>query len=147
MVAGCVTAAVVADLDIVFDVHRGPWHSVAAGVLAAGLVALAGLFWKGGAVRLALACLTSWESHVLLDWLGKDSSPPRGIMALWPFSQHYFKASVEVFPEVSRRYWLPREFVIGNLESVAWELAILGPPFLLVWLWHRARAASRPTAR
>jgi membrane-bound metal-dependent hydrolase YbcI (DUF457 family) len=142
--AACVVASVAPDLDILLGVHRGPWHSLVAGGLAAGLVAVVGVLWRRGPARLALACLAAWESHVLLDWLGKDSSPPRGIMALWPMSRAYFQACLEIFPEVSRRYWRPSEFIFGNLESLAWELAILGPPFLLVWFWHTRRHASRP---
>jgi membrane-bound metal-dependent hydrolase YbcI (DUF457 family) len=138
-VAACVLSSVAPDLDIVLASHRGPWHSLAGGLLASGLAALAALAWHRRPGRLAWACLAAWETHVLLDWLGKDSSPPRGIMALWPISREYFQASLQIFPEVSRRYWRPSEFVVGNLESLAWELAIVGPPCLLVWLWLRHR--------
>ena len=27
------------------------------------------------------------EDNLVLDWLGQDTSAPRGIMALWPFSE------------------------------------------------------------
>jgi membrane-bound metal-dependent hydrolase YbcI (DUF457 family) len=142
--ATCLAASVAPDADILFGVHRGPWHSLAAGAIAAAVVGLVCWVRRQGPRRLTLACLAAWESHVLLDWLGKDTSPPLGVMALWPFSQSYFRSSLGIFPEVSRRYWRPSEFIVGNLESLAWELAILGPPFLLIWLWHRRHGRFAP---
>ena len=73
---------------------------------------------------MAVGC--AYASHTLLDWLGSDSSPPIGIMALWPFSRDHYESQLHVFMAISRRYWLP-EFWIGNLVALARELAILLP--------------------
>src|SRR5918993_1216007 len=65
--------------------------------------------------RWALAIALAWGSHILFDWLSNDTRPPIGVMALWPFSQEHYKAPIEVFPPVSRRYWESR-FWIYNLR-------------------------------
>ena len=56
--------------------------------------------------RWGAAVALAWASHILLDWLSNDTRPPLGVMALWPFTREYYKAGIEIFPPVSRRYWL-----------------------------------------
>jgi membrane-bound metal-dependent hydrolase YbcI (DUF457 family) len=93
-------------------------------------------------VRTACASAIAYASHTLLDWLGTDSSPPIGIMALWPFSRDYYESSWHVFMAISRRYWLP-EFWTFNLSALVRELLIL-VPIALVVLTVRRRS-STPT--
>jgi inner membrane protein len=132
----CAALAVAPDLDMFVTTHRASWHSIAAaGVVAAAAWLLARTNRAGG--RLALASGLAWGSHVLLDWLGRDLAPPSGVMALWPFSRDYFVSGLDVFAEVSRRYWLPAEFVWGNLAALARELLILGPIAGIAY-WRRA---------
>jgi hypothetical protein len=80
--------------------------------------------------RIALGVAAAWGSHILLDWVGSDTSPPIGIMALWPFDSGYYQSSLSIFDAISRRYWLPDQFVIGNLRATFKEILILGPPFV-----------------
>jgi hypothetical protein len=68
---------------------------------------------------------------VLLDWLGTDTRPPVGVMALWPWSHLYYESPLHLFPAVSRRYWLA-EFWVYNLEALFVELLLLLPLSLLV---------------
>ena len=82
----------------------------------------------------------AYASHTLLDWLGTDSSPPIGIMALWPFSRAYYESHLHVFMAISRRYWLP-EFWTLNVLALGRELAILLPLALVVFLY------AKPIAR
>lgn len=140
-VAGAAILAVVAsvpDLDLLIHSHRGESHSVGAALIAgaAAWVITRRPAW-GTAVTLA------WGSHVLLDWLSNDTRPPLGVMALWPFTREYYKASVEIFPPVSRRYWESR-FWIYNLRAVVAEILILGPLALLAVASVR-RTSSRGT--
>ena len=88
----------------------------------------------------------AWASHVLLDWLSNDTRPPLGVMALWPFTRDYYKASLEIFPPVSRRYWESR-FWIYNLRAVVAELVILGPPAILSVVAAFRRQSSREKQR
>ena len=122
------------DLDLLFGMHSGPTHGIGAAVLAASLAWLPLCLPRTSADRrrFALACALAYASHILLDWLGTDSSPPIGIMALWPFSQAYFESSLHVFPAVSRRVHQPALFWSQNLKALCWELLLLGPLAALV---------------
>jgi inner membrane protein len=120
------------DLDLLFGTHSTYTHSVGA-VALAWLMASAAT--RGGSPRFAVACAAAWASHLLLDWLGADSTPPLGIMALWPFSREFYLSPVAVFSAISRRYWLP-DFYRFNTIAVLRELLILGP---VLWLTTRTR--------
>jgi hypothetical protein len=75
---------------------------------------------------------------VLLDWLGHDTTPPIGIMALWPFSDGFYQSSLFVFDAISRRYW-QADFYTRNTLAAIRELAILAPLCALVAVVRRRR--------
>ena len=116
------------DLDLLVGAHSGPTHGIGAALIA-GAVAWLFLRSRGlpDAGRLALAIAVACASHTLLDWLGTDTSPPIGIMALWPFSRAYYESPLHIFMAISRRYWFPEEFWGHNLRALARELLILMP--------------------
>ena len=133
-----VLAAVAPDLDFLWGRHNQETHSLAAAVIA-GAAAFA---WKRSA-RLALAVFLAWASHVLFDWLGSDTTPPLGVMALWPLTSEYYFSNAFFFEAISRRYWLDN-FITHNLWAVGRELLILGPPLVLLMIFRsRARRRSR----
>jgi len=138
LVLACAALALAPDLDILLASHRTYTHSVAAVAVAAfagGTVARA----RGApGVATGLTCGLVVGSHILLDWLGRDSSTPRGLMALWPVSTAHFYSGIDLFADISRRYWKPEEFILKNAVSVARELLILAPPAALAW-WARRR--------
>jgi hypothetical protein len=130
-------AGVFADVDLLLPgPHRGPLHSLGAAFLV--LVVALGLKMRP---RLAAAIATAYASHTLLDWLGADSAPPRGLMALWPLSSGYYISNLNVFSSVDRRYWLPGVWS-GNAISIAWEVVILAPPASLI-TWLRRRTSNK----
>jgi len=139
LVLACAALALAPDLDILLASHRTGTHSLAAAALAA--LACGAIARTAGApgVTTGLTCGLVVASHSILDWLGRDSNTPRGVMALWPASAAYFYSGVDLFADVSRRYWKPDEFIVKNAVSVAREMAILGPIAALAW---RARARS-----
>src|SRR5262245_24447505 len=92
--------AIAPDLDLLIGEHRGISHSVGAAVIA-GVIAYAIPRKR----QWATAALLAWGSHIFFDWLSNDTRPPIGVMALWPFTDAYYKAAIEIFPPVSRRYW------------------------------------------
>ncbi len=124
-------AGMAADVDLLVGAHSGPTHGVGA-ALVVGIVAWMFLRRAGWRRHWRTACATTaaYASHMLLDWLGTDSSPPIGIMALWPFSTSYYESPWHVFMAISRRYWLP-EFWTFNARALGRELLILVP---LAWL-------------
>jgi membrane-bound metal-dependent hydrolase YbcI (DUF457 family) len=122
------------DLDLLVHAHRAETHSV-----GAALIAGAAAWVVTRRSRWAAAVALAWASHVVLDWLSNDTRPPLGVMALWPLTRDYYKASIELFPAISRRYWLV-EFWVYNLKAAAVELVILGPIAAAV-VWSRRRTA------
>lgn len=131
-----------ADLDLLAGAHSGPTHGLGAAVIV-GMAMWMVLRTRGvsGGARTACASAIAYGSHTLLDWLGTDSSPPIGIMALWPVSREYYESSWHVFMAISRRYWLP-EFWTVNLAALARELLIL-VPIAIVVLSVRRRSPAR----
>jgi inner membrane protein len=126
------------DLDLLAGVHSMYTHSIGAVAIAAALVLA---LTRGRERAMAAGVAAAVASHVVLDWLGSDTSPPIGVMALWPFSREYFQSPFYVFAAVSRRYWLP-EFFTGNLLAAVRECAILIPIVMAVG-WLRASGQTR----
>jgi hypothetical protein len=115
-------------------------HSVgAAAIVAAGvwLLARRQVDTRARARFLAITVGCAYATHVLLDWLGKDTAFPYGLMALWPFSSRFYISGADLFMEISRRYWKPDEFVWGNAKAVALEILIIGPVAAISVLLHR----------
>jgi hypothetical protein len=145
--------AVVPDLDLLVGAHSSYTHSVG----AVALVGLAALMWVARSVPsrsrpasvivLALAAASAYGSHLALDWLGNDDSPPIGIMALWPFDGGYYQSDLHWFQAIDRRYWGPG-FWIHNLSAITWEVIWLGPLAAVAWLSNRTgdrSSSGRPS--
>jgi inner membrane protein len=140
-------AALAPDLDLLFGTHSTYTHSIGAILLAFAVAAIA----SKGRFRFAAGVAAAWASHVLLDWLGSDSSAPIGVMALWPFSTEHYESSLHAFDAISRRYWMGWVFVMQNAKAMARELLILGPiasaAYWLAWLRRRRTGQSRIDGR
>jgi inner membrane protein len=128
-------AGMAADIDLLFGLHRGPTHGF-------GTACLVGIVTYLATRRrhLATAVAAAYASHPLLDWLGADTTPPIGLMALWPFSREYYESGLHIFQAISRRYWL-QEFWTFNLRAILREVVILGPLVALAG-YTRARRAT-----
>jgi membrane-bound metal-dependent hydrolase YbcI (DUF457 family) len=139
-------AALAPDLDLLFrfvdgrNHHQAETHSVGCAVAAAAAVWLLAR-WRGwpAAGSLALLAGAAWTSHVALDYFGRDTHPPIGLMALWPLSTDHFKFPWPLFLDIGRT--LSWEGMRHNAVAVAWEMALLLPPLLLCWR-HRLRKAA-----
>jgi membrane-bound metal-dependent hydrolase YbcI (DUF457 family) len=135
--------AIAPDLDILAGHHRSYTHSIGA-VVIVGLTSWLALHRRGTSAPTLSAALTSaYSSHLFLDWLGKDTARPAGLTILWPFSSAYFMSGLDLFGEVSRRYWLPNEFILGNLGAVGWEVLVLLPVLIVAWAHWSKRTLSR----
>lgn len=118
------------DVDLLFGTHSTYTHSVGAVcvvmiVVTAARRGLSGWRRKTG-VLSAAAAGAAYASHLLLDWLGTDTSAPIGIMALWPWSTDFYHAGAAWFLPVSREIFT-RAFWVGVPLAVVTELAVLGP--------------------
>lgn len=125
-------AAVLPDVDFLLPIpHRGPLHSV--GAVAVVFAAVVAARWhRSDRLAAASAIALAYGSHVLLDWLGTDTFTPRGVMVLWPFSSAFYVSGLDVFAEISRRYWM-EGFWRQNTIAILREIVILALPFALVW--------------
>jgi membrane-bound metal-dependent hydrolase YbcI (DUF457 family) len=133
-----VAAAVAPDLDFLLGRHNMETHSLGAALFAGAAV----WAWKRN-TRLAIAVTLAWASHVLFDWLGSDTTPPLGVMALWPLSSEYYFSNAFFFEAISRRYWLDN-FITHNVWAVTLEILILGPVLAIVMsVRSRVRHRSR----
>lgn len=138
------------DLDLLVGAHNAQSHSLGAAVVVGVLGAL--ILWRrgrisGGAhlIKTAAVFLAAYSSHVLLDWLNSDASPPVGIMALWPVSDRYYRSELTLFDAISRRYDLPG-FWWRTLRAVTRELMLLGPLGVLAWWWATREPSGRAAA-
>ena len=137
--------ALLPDLDLMWGHHSAQTHGLGAALivgLAGWAVVRQSRFIQGPAWRVGLALAAAYASHTLLDWLGSDSSPPIGIMALWPVSQAYFESDLHLFMAISRRYWRAG-FWEQNVAAVMREVLILAPIVLAVVL-VRGRIRRKP---
>jgi membrane-bound metal-dependent hydrolase YbcI (DUF457 family) len=131
--------AVAPDLDLLIGLHRAHTHSVGA-VFLVGVTSWLALRGRvTSPIRAATILTAAYASHLVLDWMGKDSSSPPGLTIMWPFAETYYVSGWNLFGEVSRRYWLPEEFVLGNLRALSWELALLLPLLLVAWAHWSSR--------
>jgi membrane-bound metal-dependent hydrolase YbcI (DUF457 family) len=139
-----VGAATAPDLDLLFrfvdgrNHHQAETHSIGAAALAAALVwAVARLAHWARPAALGAVAGCAWLTHLLLDYLGSDTHPPIGILALWPFGSGYYKAPWPIFLDIGRT--LEWATVRHDALAVAWEIVLLGPLLLASWRL-RARA-------
>jgi membrane-bound metal-dependent hydrolase YbcI (DUF457 family) len=136
------------DIDLLVGAHSGPTHSLGAALVVGVLAWCARKRWRLpegmglSPLAFAVACSAAYGSHALLDWLGTDSSPPIGIMALWPFSAAHYESDVHLFMAISRRYYQGWVFVRHNAVAIVRELIVL-IPLLMLTISFRFRSGSR----
>jgi len=138
-----VGAAVLPDVDLLFrfvdgrNHHDAETHSIGFALLAA--VTAAAVFtllrWRRP-LALALAVFLAWGSHLALDYMNVDTSPPIGILALWPFSPAYYKSPLPIFMDIGRD--LNWSTIRHDALAAAWECAVLVPLLAACWR-HRMR--------
>jgi membrane-bound metal-dependent hydrolase YbcI (DUF457 family) len=138
-----VGAALAPDVDLLFrfvdgrNHHNNETHSLGVALLAGLAGALAFPLLKFARPKaLALATSLGWASHTLLDYLNRDTSPPIGLMALWPWSDAHYKFPWPLFMDIGRT--LDGTTLRHNLVAVAWE-ALLLVPLLGSALLYRSR--------
>jgi membrane-bound metal-dependent hydrolase YbcI (DUF457 family) len=133
-----VGAALVPDIDLLFrfvdgrNHHNNETHSIGFAVMAA-LVAACLARWldPGHGLRLGLATGAAWLTHVVLDYLNRDTHPPIGILALWPFSPAHYKFPWPIFLDIGRT--LEWSTVRNNAIAALWEMVILLPILWTAW--------------
>jgi membrane-bound metal-dependent hydrolase YbcI (DUF457 family) len=132
----CAVLANLPDVDYFFGMtqglpnlyHRHFTHSIGFSLLIGALCGLIFL-WRGHRfwpmfVLSSVAC----ASHVLLDFLGLDTSTPHGVIAFWPFSDVYFMSPVSVFSNLKKGQTvtdlLKSIFILHNISALAREIVV-----------------------
>ena len=128
--------------------HHGVTHSLGA-TLVTGLVfgfyfyAKRNQFWTPFVFSGLL-----YLSHVVLDFLTVDTSPPQGVPIFWPLSAKYYLSPISVFSSVhkdsSSATFFQSLFVSENVWTVFREIFILGPFVLLVYLTKFVKKKIQP---
>jgi membrane-bound metal-dependent hydrolase YbcI (DUF457 family) len=126
-----------ADLDLLVGYHRMYSHSLGAVALVV-LAAMALTPASESRLLTGAACGAAYASHILLDWLGSDASPPIGIMALWPLSSDYYESHLHWFLSTERRFSHPSFWTL-NLATLAREIGTLAPIAALVYALRRRK--------
>lgn len=138
----CVALAALPDVDLLYQpIHRAVTHSVGSTILIT-IIATAVTGWVTGrrSIGFGLLCGLAWGSHLVLDWMGADPTPPRGIKALWPFSDQWFISGWDVFRGTERRQLFTASSMIYNAKAVAQEIGIVGSVALVLAWWRRRQA-------
>jgi membrane-bound metal-dependent hydrolase YbcI (DUF457 family) len=139
LVATCAGLAMLPDADLLIPwTHRMATHSL----VAAAAVYIVAIVVTGQVTRKAWLCGLAYASHLLLDWLGADKVPPRGLQILWPFSDRWMISDWDIFRQTARLHFLTAPIIWQNAIAVAQEIAILLPIVLALWL-VRVKAAPR----
>jgi hypothetical protein len=144
--ATLVAVGVAPDLDLLWGRHSAETHSIGAAAIVASIA-----MWRRWPVaatpwRIWLAVFLAWCSHPLLDALGRDGTPPLGVMAFWPFSTDYMLFPTRIFDAITRRYW-EDDFVRHNVVAIGKEIMLLAPVALAVFALRRpkpGRSEDRP---
>jgi membrane-bound metal-dependent hydrolase YbcI (DUF457 family) len=130
----CAVLGAAPDLDLAFTRHRAVTHSIGA-VLFIGLVAAAVAARAGRPIaRVALVCAAAYASHLLLDWLGVDNYPPRGLQLMWPLNHEWYISGLDLFTQTEREHIFARGPLLMNIRAVVQEVAIVGPIVVTLWL-------------
>ncbi|MCZ6623216.1 MAG: metal-dependent hydrolase [Deltaproteobacteria bacterium] len=142
---GSVVIANLADLDFLPGMllgdlrtfHHQASHSLTAVVIVSLLIS--GLTKGCGLNRVALGIWGGvlYLSHIVLDLLVNDPSPPFGVQFLWPFSETYFISPITPF--ASFDYFNPTIGIltsllsVHNLNTIIWETVLMTPLVGLAW--------------
>lgn len=136
--------AALPDIDLLYQpMHRAVTHSLGSTLLVTIMaIGVTGWVTRTRGLALGLLCGLAWGSHLVLDWLGADPTPPRGIKALWPFSDSWFISDWDVFRGTERRQIFTVASFVYNVKAVAQEIAIVAPVTAALAWWRTRRATS-----
>ena len=138
---GCILLANAPDVDYLYGLPWGApnrYHQTVTHTLA-WLVAVAAALgandrrrgcprpWSGALLALALLA-----SHVAIDWLTVDLSPPIGLALFWPFTGSVQHADGAFIPPPAKASWSVI-WTWHNLRVAAVELAFGLPLLCLAW--------------
>jgi hypothetical protein len=139
----CACLAAFPDVDLLLPItHRTATHSLAAVAFVGVLMIIAAGVTGKVTTKITLTYMAAYASHLLLDWLQADPTPPFGLQLLWPFSPAWFISGWSVFRATDRRHVLEVATMKRNALAMLQELAIMAPVMAALWL-VRVKALAR----
>ena len=118
--------------------HNAFTHSFAFAGAVGALLALARPADRG---RWMILGAMAFASHLLLDYLTFDDSPPFGIPLYWPWSSSRFTSAAPVFDNVVRSGGAA--MIRHNLRVAGIESLLIAPAAAAI-CWWRHRTSARP---
>jgi inner membrane protein len=129
------------------SLHRQWTHSLVA-ALGFGLVmGVLGRWWKRDGIFYGIWGGAVYLSHIVLDMLLDDPSPPHGVQLFWPFSDSYFMSPYTPFTSFSYSNsgigFFMMFFLPHNLATMARELILMVPwvglaAYIGQWVWRKS---------
>ena len=152
-----VFAANAADLDflpgwLAGDInrfHHGISHSIGMAFIFACLCVFISRRFTEQSRWVFILALVLYLSHLLADYLGVDRVEPYGAPFLWPLSEQYYLAPLQLFQPIEHGNLgetslsvFAKIFSLKNLLAVLIEVIIIGPLWG-VTLWFSRRNKQR----
>lgn len=125
--------------------HHGVSHSLGFALGFGFCMSLILLFVKNqGVLRNFIIFFGLYFSHVLLDLLSYDSSPPYGVPALWPITDNYYISPLLIFLDIQRgqvsETFIRSLFNFHNFLAILIEVVVFLPLVVIVSFFSRNRA-------
>lgn len=86
-----------------------------------------------------------YSTHLLLDFVTDDKSPPIGIPLLWPLTSEHFISPRNIFLAIHRGS-ISTLFGTHNLLAILKEFVIMSPVAFLAWHIAKKRVMSKEEA-
>jgi inner membrane protein len=124
--------------------HHGISHSLGFAFVFGFLISLLLLITKSQSIiRNFFIFFSLYYSHVLLDLLSDDTSPPYGVPALWPVTDNYYISPISAFLDIHRasisESFITSLFNLHNFLAIFVEFIIFLPLVVIVTLIKRKR--------
>ncbi len=149
VILGVFVLANLPDIDFLFGAvvgnpnrfHHGWTHSIAFAVLTGVTVGVIVQLQRKNGIKAGLWASGILGTHLVLDYISKDTRVPYGMPLFWPFSDAQYLSPVIILQDVHKASGNDAFFASlicwHNLVTIFIEVAVLSPLILLVYLHYR----------
>ncbi len=151
----CIVVANLADIDYIPGLligrpnqfHHQMTHSIGFAILTGFCIGCIYYVWKKRSfLKYGVLFSLIYASHLLLDFLGKDTSYPFGEQLFWPLSTVYVLSPWTIFGDIhkasSTDIFFQSLINWHNVSTILLEVAILSPIILIIKYRSKYRGES-----